>query len=188
MKKLSHVFLLTACITLLNCSPEENQTTENSEATKAVTTETQTETVEIESEPITTPSPAPTKEEIKAVFSSVSSLKTEFEKAIKEKNQDLFHKAEEKWKVEEKKISALMEKYGAESFYNSPAGDCRQAFYHMFQAYVVFWGGATNPADDREKTAYEEDRDKLSKLFNECKISSETGKSSTERNSEKIPE
>ncbi len=184
MKKLSHVFLLTACITLLNCSPEENQTTENSEATKAVTTETQTETVEIESEPITTPSPAPTKEEIKAVFSSVSSLKTEFEKAIKEKNLDLYHKAKAEWGAEEKKIEALMEKYSPSAIYNSPVKDCQDAFYHMYQAYVVFWGGATNPADEREKRAYEEDRDKLSKLFNECRVSAETGKSFSERNPE----
>lgn len=184
MKKLSILLSLMVCTWLFNCSPEENQPTENSEPTKTVTTETQTETVELVLEPITTPSPAPTKEEIKAVFSSVSILKTEFEKAIKEKNLDLYHKTKAKWNAEEKNIEALMDKYSASAIYNSPIKDCQDAFYHMYQAYVVFWGGATNPADDREKRAYEEDRDKLSKLFNECKISVETGKSFSERNSE----
>lgn len=187
MKKLSFLLLLTACITLFNCSPEESESTENTETTAVTTTEVKAE-ADPEDTPSTAPTPTPTKEEIKQAFHRVSVLKANFEKAIQKKDLDIYHKTKNEWEKEEKNLDLLQEKYGAQAFYNSPIEDCREAFYHMFQAYVVFWGGATNPADDREKRAYEEDRDKLSKLFNECKISAETGKSFVERNPQKEPE
>lgn len=185
MKKLSYLLLITACTTLFNCSPEETNSTESNETTK-VTTEV-SETV-VESSPSTAPTPTPTENEIKLVFSEVLGLKTEFEKAIQEKNLGSFQKAKEKWEEQEKSINTLIEKYGAESFHQSPAGDCRRAFYQMFQAYVVFWDGATDPSSSEEKKrAYQEDKDKFLALFNECKLSSETGKRAMERNQASNP-
>lgn len=168
IKSRSILLFLVTVIVSSSCSPGEKNATENAETIAP---------------PIPSPTLGlpPTPEEVKSVFSVVSSLKVGFEKAIQEKNLDLFRETREKWNQEEKKLNALSEKYGGEVIQKSPVGDCRQAFLHLFQTYVLSSGGMTGSLDAQEKRNYEEDKAELLNLFKACETSAKTGLSSFDR-------